>query len=66
VTGETTTGHLSIKQPSKESEVFQFSSQNPYQRAVKSLFEVPVFKTDERHDRFWFGVFVRVGCVAMK
>jgi len=46
--------------------VFQFSSQNPYQRAVKSLFEVPVFKTDGRHDRFWFGVFIRVGCVAMK
>jgi len=39
--------------------VFEFSSQNPYQRAVKSVFEVPVFKTDGRHDRFWFGVFVK-------
>ena len=39
--------------------MFQFSSQKPYQRAVRSVFEVPVFKTDGRHDRFWFGVFVK-------
>jgi hypothetical protein len=57
---------LSIKQPCKESEVFQFSSQKPYRRTVKSVFEVPVFKTDGRHDRFWFAVFVRVGRLAMK